>query len=132
MSVAFPRRMVLMLLSDVGRWPLYLASAGLGSKVSTCDGPPFMNRKITRLALGAKSGCFDGSGSDVASSSPASPSTPARPNVPKPVPTRRSISRRVIGSCIGVLPLFSRSVDESKFIGAQQYLCVAFPLAEGL
>ena len=24
--------------------------AGLGSKVSTCDGPPFMNRKMTRLA----------------------------------------------------------------------------------
>ena len=29
----------------------YFASSGLGSKVSTCDGPPFMNRWMTRLAL---------------------------------------------------------------------------------
>ena len=32
-------------------WPWYLSSAGLGSKLSTCDSPPFMNRKMTCLAL---------------------------------------------------------------------------------
>ena len=25
-------------------WPLYFVSIGFGSKVSTCDGPPFRNR----------------------------------------------------------------------------------------
>jgi hypothetical protein len=42
--------------SPVGCWPAYFSSAGLGSNVSTCEGPPFMKRKITRLALGAKCG----------------------------------------------------------------------------
>src|SRR5205085_705291 len=32
------------------------ASSGLGSNKATCDGPPDMNRKITRLARGAKWG----------------------------------------------------------------------------
>ncbi len=31
-------------------WPWYLSSIGFGSKLSTCDRPPFMNRKITCLA----------------------------------------------------------------------------------
>ncbi len=31
-------------------WPWYLSSIGFGSKLSTCDRPPFMKRKITRLA----------------------------------------------------------------------------------
>ena len=31
-------------------WPWYLSSIGFGSKLSTCDTPPFMNRKMTRLA----------------------------------------------------------------------------------
>ena len=33
-----------------------LASAGLGSNVSTCDGPPFMKRWMTCLALAGKCG----------------------------------------------------------------------------
>ena len=32
--------------------PWYLSSSGLGSNVSTCDGPPFMNKWTTRLAFG--------------------------------------------------------------------------------
>ena len=36
--------------------PAYWASSGLGSNVSTCDGPPFMNKWITCLALAAKCG----------------------------------------------------------------------------
>ena len=35
---------------------------GFGSKVSTCDGPPFMNKKITRFARGRKCGCFAANG----------------------------------------------------------------------
>ena len=34
-------------------WPCSLARRGLGSKVSTWDGPPSMKRKMTCLALGA-------------------------------------------------------------------------------
>ena len=43
--------------------PSCLSSAGLGSNVSTCDGPPFMNRKITRFAAGCERGeCRPGDG----------------------------------------------------------------------
>ena len=38
--------------------PAYFASAGLGSNVSTCDGPPFMKRWMTRFALPGKCGRF--------------------------------------------------------------------------
>ena len=44
-------------LRSVGRFgvgsglPGYLVRSGLGSNVSTCDGPPFMKRWMTRLAL---------------------------------------------------------------------------------
>src|SRR5262245_6101827 len=44
--------------------PWYLSSIGLGSKVSTCDGPPFMNRWTTCLTLEGKCGAFGASGSD--------------------------------------------------------------------
>ena len=43
--------------------PLYLSSIGLGSKVSTCDGPPFRNRKMTCFALAGKWGALGASGS---------------------------------------------------------------------
>src|SRR4051794_34796113 len=56
-----PFRPVLIMAAG-GSSPLYLASIGLGSKVSTCDGPPFMNRKMTRLALGRKWGVFGARG----------------------------------------------------------------------
>ena len=45
-----------------GRLPLYFSSAGLGSNVSTCDGPPFMNKWITCLARGAKWAGFGSNG----------------------------------------------------------------------
>ena len=44
-------------------WPAYLSSIGLGSNVSTCDGPPFMKRWMTRLALAGKCGAWGRSGS---------------------------------------------------------------------
>src|SRR5207249_7198952 len=41
---------------------LPIFSRGLGSKVSTCDGPPGMKRKITRLARAGKCGRRGASG----------------------------------------------------------------------
>src|SRR4051794_9447929 len=88
---------------------------GLGSKVSTCDGPPFMNRKMTRLARAGKCGGRDARGFKGTSASdgpwlsacagaaagaekaPASASTLVSPRVPNPPPMRHSISRREKG-----------------------------------
>ncbi len=42
--------------------PFQSASLGLGSNVSTCDTPPCMNKKITRLARGTKCGRRGASG----------------------------------------------------------------------
>src|SRR5436190_18031321 len=68
--------------------PSCLARAGLGSNVSTCDGPPFMNRKITRLALAGKCAASSAASADCR--------VPARPSKPNPAPARRSRSRREI------------------------------------
>ena len=43
-------------LGERQRLAVVARSSGLESNVSTCDGPPFMNRKITRFARGAKCG----------------------------------------------------------------------------
>ena len=93
-----------------GRWPAYLASIGLGSNVSTCDGPPFMNRKMTRFARAGKCGGRGASGFEGTSASdglwlcagpapraPASASTLASPRAPNPPPMRQSNSRREKG-----------------------------------
>src|SRR5438132_13656278 len=55
------RRSVGRLLYGSG-WPWCFVSIGFGSKVSTWDGPPFMKRKMTRFAFGAKWGCLTASG----------------------------------------------------------------------
>src|ERR1700730_11431104 len=75
-------------------WPLYLVSIGLGSKVSTWLGPPLRNRKITRLALGAKWG--GGTFSGLLRVNSAAPRIPLRPSMPNPLPIVRSASRRVM------------------------------------
>src|SRR5579883_265345 len=87
--------------------PWYFASIGLGSKVSTCDGPPFMNRWTTCLALPGKCGDFGAIGpSEPDDDDPvrtagippiarSSARTPARPSSPNPMPDRPSSSRRV-------------------------------------
>src|SRR3989442_16032943 len=91
-----------------GVWPAYLASAGLGSNVSTCEGPPFIKRKITRLARAGKCGGFGsrvwlgpvpGAEAEEASpiaddTNPPSDSTLERASAPKPPPSRQSMSRR--------------------------------------
>ena len=82
--------------------------------MSTCDGPPFMNRKITRLARAGKCGGLGASGlpGTAASASPGPRSPPRRPAPPAtprrparwPGPARRSrrrsgrtCARRLIG-----------------------------------
>src|SRR5580692_13212323 len=39
-------------------WPLYFCSIGLGSNVSTWEGPPLRNRKMTCLAEALKCGAL--------------------------------------------------------------------------
>ena len=80
-----------------------LVRAGLGSKVSTCDGPPFMNRKMTRLARGGKCGGFGASGFGTPAPGPTRQpacvgKTLARPSAPKPPPMRQST---VAGETVG-------------------------------
>ena len=101
-----------------GAWPSYFSSAGLGSKVSTCDGPPFMNRKITRFARAGKwgdRGAIGSAGIDASPpagparadvgppSRPASARTLPRPSAPNPPPIRLNSIRRLIGSS-GLMP----------------------------
>src|SRR5947207_728502 len=82
--------------------PWKRSRSGLGSKVSTWEGPPFMNRWTTRWAFGGNCGFFGASGlmSVEAAragvlSRPSDSSTPASPRRPKPMPLRRRSSRRV-------------------------------------
>ena len=73
--------------------------------MSTCDGPPFMNRKMTRLALAGKCGGLGAIGSAgttpsaadaPVASRPASAKAPARPSAPNPPPILPIASRRVM------------------------------------
>src|SRR4051794_30759517 len=57
-----PARRSVLLSAPGGFLPLYFSRAGLGSNVSTWDGPPFMNRWMTRLARGLKCGLFGARG----------------------------------------------------------------------
>ena len=89
-------------ISPVGRgWPSYFSSSGLGSKVSTCETPPFMNRKMMFFARGAKSGLGIGVPIDDTSPFEASsidvPTRLAKAIMPKPVPMVFRASRRVRG-----------------------------------
>ena len=74
-----------------GSCPEYRSSAGLGSNVSTCDGPPFMNRKITRFARAGKCGALAPSGSRATLlSSPSAPAARADPRATS-IPAEESI-----------------------------------------
>src|SRR5580704_13380414 len=141
-------RSVLRLGVGIG-WPLYLVSIGLGSKVSTWLGPPLRNRKITRLALGAKCGGRTSSGLPRVSS--AAPRMPPKPSMPNPLPIVRSALRRVIDSFKNISRkaaknakenqensslrslrlcatlLFAWSLNETEFVRAEQYLRVLRP-----
>src|SRR5271165_1846726 len=52
---------VVGVLKGIG-FPLSRSRRGLGSKVSTWEGPPSMKRKMTDLALAAKCGFFGAKG----------------------------------------------------------------------
>src|SRR5262245_29318495 len=86
--------------------PSSLASSGLRSKVSTCDGPPYMNRKMTALALAGNIGFLGAIGLTnlvaslgASAGPPASAGSlwnnPARPSAPNPAPVSHRNSRRV-------------------------------------
>ena len=83
--------------NDAGSFsPCRRVSSGLGSKVSTCDGPPDMNRKMTRFAFGSKCGFLGASGSTgfSSASNPSSPSIAASASAPNPHPALRRKARR--------------------------------------
>src|SRR5262245_7615335 len=89
-----PRR-VLTGPNDSGNFcPCSLVSPGFGSNVSTCDGPPDMNRKMTFLALPLKCGFFGASGSTSANSLPSSANIAASASEPNPQPAERRKVRR--------------------------------------
>src|SRR5262245_39748697 len=96
-------------------WPLYFASDGFGSKVSTCEGPPFRKRKMTCLAVAGK--CVER-----AASAPAASlfwaSRLASPSMPKPFPAVRKSSRRVIPPS---------SIHKEKLVGAQKRARKLYP-----
>src|SRR5262245_6698044 len=112
----------------IGR-PSSRSSRGLGSNVSTCDGPPSMNRKMTLRAFAGKCGVFGASGFTSAPNE-LSPSKAARASAPKPLAVRTSIPRRVGGAawkrrqCMGW-----KSGNEEKFLHVQQHVT---EIGEGL
>ena len=67
--------------------PSSFVSCGFGSKVSICDGPPFMNRWMTRLIFAGKCGCFTDIGFKSAASSAARRKSEAA-SAPRPKPER--------------------------------------------
>src|SRR5690349_13057726 len=75
-------------------------SRGFGSNVSTCEGPPDMKRKMTRLALAGycggrtPSGFVAGATSASAREIKSSENKLATPSIPKPLAKRFSIWRR--------------------------------------
>src|ERR1700722_15136197 len=109
-------------------WPLYFCSIGLGSNVSTWEGPPLRKRKMTCLADAAKCGALGAMGVAaparvfVSAGCDAS-RIPANPAMPKPVPMVRSICRRDGLKIILVLSL----VEIGELIRTQQYLGVFGP-----
>ena len=68
------------------------ASRGLGSNVSRCDGPPNMNRRMTRFTFAGKCGGFAASGSAAPAALASSASSAARARPPKPAPAAPGIA----------------------------------------
>src|SRR5436190_15927924 len=116
---------------DISR-PAYFASAGLGSNVSICPGPPLAKSWSTRRAFGAKWGRRGSSGFRTAAScpsasDPALASRSAIASAPNPTPARVSHSRRESGR--ESLMILS-SIDEDKLVRFQQDLGVLLPRSE--
>ena len=102
----FPLRRSVEIFGPGIGWPSYFVSAGLGSKVSTCDMPPFRNRKMTCFALGAKCGWRKASACSV----------PCRAARPKPPPI-----------CWRNYADLAFSVHTGKLSGAQKGVQIVHP-----
>src|SRR5262249_36632134 len=135
-GISLPPRLRLTFFSMVSGTglPAYFASDGLGSKVSTCDGPPFMKRKMIRFALGGKCGARGDSGltarsfGSAAQSKPASAKTLARPRAPKPPPMRQRTSRRERAAvACSMSTSLALSIHVQELVGAEQHLGVLLP-----
>lgn len=98
-------------------WPLYFCSIGLGSNVSTWEGPPLRKRKMTCLAVAGKCGALGAIGAGVSAVCVAF-RIPASPAMPKPVPMVRSTCRLDGAKIILILSL----VEIGELIGTQQNL----------
>src|SRR4051812_23872801 len=117
-------------------FPANLASEGFGSKVSTCDTPPFMNKCRTRLALAGSGGVLGASGFTALPSSAACRQPPLcnvelKATMPIPMPQRDSISRLVNNkdlSFIATLPL----IDKAELVSFQQHLSISCPYGKRL
>src|ERR1043166_3762783 len=118
-----PAPLLFLKRSPPGCSPWCAWRAGLGSKVSTCDGPPFMKRKMMRLARGRKCAArvvFEAA----AAAAEAGPRRLARPSRPNPADRRWSIWRR---ESLQVGEWRIRSVHIQHFIRDQQQLRILLP-----
>src|SRR5439155_27287480 len=101
--------------------PSYFSSIGFGSKVSTCETPPFMKRKITRFALGLT--CNSLSTPPVplgAASASEAFSIFDSATMPNPPPIRARAWRRVTGlGWLHDIEMVSL-IDKQEFVRAEQ------------
>src|SRR4051812_22301044 len=131
-----PRRLPVLVRSSFGfskgrGLPLSFAKRGFGSKRSTCDGPPDMNRKMIRFAFAGYCGGLTARGDATLWASAfvkkSFANKPERPSMPKPLAKRRRAWRRVIGDeCMAVFLVY---ID--KLIRAKEHLAVLLPLDVG-
>ena len=117
--------------------PWSRVSRGLGSKVSTCDGPPGMKRKITRCARGGQCGTRAPAGRRTAPAAAASSArSAARASEPKPrtrPPQHLAAARQHPGEIavdharLRRLAGRASSIDVDKFVLAQDQLAISLP-----
>jgi len=106
----------------------------VGSKVSICEGPPFMKRKMTRFARAGKCGRFGsseclGADSEAAKDNqPPSESTLVKASAPNPPPSRLSISRRVRNDWPALEELTGSFIDYICCLIFLRFLCGEFIL----
>ena len=91
-------------------WPSNFFSAGFGSNVSIWPGAPTINRKITRLALPAKCGCFEANGFVAAPTPAALAIIACNAKAPKPCAEARNTSRR-LGNIHKLISIHQRQAE---------------------
>src|SRR5262245_16343512 len=102
--------------------------AGLGSKKSGPNGPPFMNSWMTRRAFGAKCGA----GALAAADEDGSQSRLARASPPRPPPREWIISRREsVARSRSALEGCITSIHKEELIAREQNVRVLFPHPAG-